>query len=65
MDARLSRASARESRPRAHLPADAVETGYRQGETQLWMTPGEDFVYLVTGSTTERWPRQPPNEVCA
>jgi hypothetical protein len=35
----------------AELPADAVDTGFRQGRSALWMRPNDDsFVYLVIGT---------------
>lgn len=45
------------------LPSGATDTGYRQGETQLWVVPGSSaFVYLVDRERVERWPldRSPP-----
>ena len=47
----------------ADLPHDAVDTGFRQDEEELWMRPGDDaFVYLVRDDKVERWPldRTPP-----
>jgi hypothetical protein len=41
----------------AELPTDAVDTGYRQDGTELWMRPDDDaFVYLVLADRVERWP---------
>lgn len=41
----------------AELPADAVDTGYRQGDGALWMRPNDDsFIYLVTSERVEAWP---------
>ena len=50
----------------ADLPADAVDTGYRQGGRALWMRPGDDsFVYLVTAGRVEAWPRASNPAGCA
>lgn len=45
--------------PRADLPSDAVATGYREGDRELWTSPsvGRDAVYIVTPDGAERWPR--------
>jgi hypothetical protein len=41
----------------AELPAEAVDTGYRQEGAELWMQPGDDaYVYLVYADRVERWP---------
>ena len=41
------------------LPADAVDTGWTNGNVDLWESPSEldEAVYLVRGETVERWPR--------
>jgi hypothetical protein len=40
------------------LPPGAIDTGYRQDGTGLWMDPHDDaFVYLAAASATERWPK--------
>lgn len=50
----------------AELPADAIDTGFRQDEAELWMPPGDDaFVYLVYSDRTERWPHDPTPTGCA
>lgn len=47
--------------PSANLPADAVDTGYRQGDTELWTVPDDpSFIYLRTGRSVERWPLGTP-----
>lgn len=39
------------------LPAGAVDTGYRQRNTGLWMDPSDpSSIYLVDDTTIERWP---------
>jgi hypothetical protein len=45
--------------PRSDLPPDAVDTGYREGDRELWTSPsvGRDAVYIVTSEGVERWPR--------
>jgi hypothetical protein len=51
--------------PSATLPSGAVDSGYREGDTELWTDPADPSgIYLVTGATTERWPRgeDPPCE---
>lgn len=40
----------------AQLPAAARDTGYRNGDRQLWLVPGGD-AYLVSSQRVERWPR--------
>ena len=48
------------------LPADAVDTGYRQAEAELWMRPNDDaFVYLVFADRVERWPGDARPSGCA
>ena len=44
---------------RADLPSDAVATGYREGDRELWtsLSVGRDAVYIVTPEGAERWPR--------
>jgi hypothetical protein len=41
------------------LPPDAVDTGWTNGNVDLWESPSnlDDAVYLVRGDTVERWPR--------
>ncbi len=43
----------------ASLPADAVRTGYSDGDRQLWFAPSEAALaaYIVDGENIERWPR--------
>ena len=41
----------------ASLPADAVDTGYRQGHRQLFLAPDDRYVYVVSPLRVERWPR--------
>ena len=52
--------------PDAELPAGAVDTGFRQGSTELWADPadGGSAIYLVTGTSIERWPLDPQPAVC-
>ena len=38
------------------IPATAVDSGYRSGDTVLWLDPGAD-AYVVTDERIERWPR--------
>lgn len=46
-------------------PADATDSGYRQGETQLWTVPDGSAVYIVMADTTERWPLDTQRGGCA
>jgi len=42
----------------AELPASAEDTGYRSGDTELWLDPADEGVaYLRDGDSVERWPR--------
>jgi hypothetical protein len=41
----------------AELPADAVDTGYRQGARRLFREAGDAAVYVVSPQRVERWPR--------
>ena len=51
----------------AKLPADARPTGYRYGLVDLYLSPADQdqSVYLVLGSTVERWPRSDPMTLCS
>jgi hypothetical protein len=47
------------------LPSAAVDSGYRSGESALWLDPGAD-AYLVLTDRIERWPRSTEPELgCA
>ena len=40
------------------LPADARDTGYRNGDLELWLSPTDpDSAYLRVNEDVERWPR--------
>jgi hypothetical protein len=43
----------------ATLPADATDTGWTNGNVDLWISPSDldDAVYLVRGDIVERWSR--------
>jgi hypothetical protein len=43
----------------ATLPADAVYTGWTNGNVELWIAPGErnSAIYVRRGDLVERWPR--------
>jgi hypothetical protein len=45
--------------PGAVPPSDAVATGFREGDRELWtsMSVGRDAVFIVTPERVERWPR--------
>lgn len=47
------------------LPADAVDSGYRSGDLELWFTPADTAAYVVTPGGVERWPRADPPIGCA
>lgn len=39
------------------LPSDAIDTGFRHGDRQLWLSPSDpNAVYIQDGQTVERWP---------
>lgn len=39
-------------------PVDATDTGYRQGQRELWLSPSDpDAIYINDADTVERWPR--------
>ena len=49
----------------AALPADARDTGYRNRDLELWLSPSDpDAAYLRTSSDVERWPRADPVVAC-
>jgi hypothetical protein len=41
---------------RASLPAEAVDTGYRSGDVELWLDSTGDAAYLVFEDRVEMWP---------
>lgn len=47
------------------LPSDAVDSGYRSGELELWFTPADTAAYVVRPDVVERWPRADPAVGCA
>jgi hypothetical protein len=48
------------------LPPDARDTGYRNGELELWLSPSDpDAAYLRVRDDVERWPRADPVLACA
>lgn len=52
--------------PQATLPGSAVDTGLRQGATQLWVDPTHpSAIYLVSGASVERWPLDPNPAGCS
>jgi hypothetical protein len=42
---------------RTTMPKDAVPSGYKSVDRELFTTPNKDFVYIRTPSGVERWPR--------
>jgi hypothetical protein len=52
--------------PNAELPDGAVDTGFREQGTALWVDPADaSVIYLVSGTSTERWPHDPEPAGCA
>ena len=51
----------------ARLPRDAMYSGYRTDEVELWFGPdvGDRYAYLVMEGRTERWPRAQDHVACA
>jgi len=49
------------------LPADARPTGYANGPVDLYLSPSDQdrSIYMVLGSTVERWPRSDPMTLCS
>jgi hypothetical protein len=48
------------------LPADARDTGYRNGGLQVWLSPPRpDTAYLRAGDDVEGWPRADRVLACA
>ena len=52
--------------PDTDLPADAVDTGWRRGTTQLWLAAadGTEAAFLVDGPTVERLPLDETGQGC-
>ncbi|MGW6402188.1 hypothetical protein [Streptomyces sp. NPDC055134] len=42
--------------PKTRLPEGAMDTGYRDGRRQLWLSADKSDAYVRTGSVVERWP---------
>lgn len=53
--------------PNADLPSDAKFSGYVRNGVELWVSQSQiDIaVYMVDGSTVERWPKAEPIILCA
>jgi hypothetical protein len=52
----------------AELPADAEDSGYRNGGRQLWLVPDREAAYLVAEddpADVERWPAAREVMACA
>ncbi|MBA4181716.1 MAG: hypothetical protein C0506_14095 [Anaerolinea sp.] len=43
----------------AALPADSIDTGFRSGDRQLWVSPTEgiEAVFVLKDEKVEKWPR--------
>jgi hypothetical protein len=46
------------------LPADAIDSGFRSGDLELWFTPGDTAAYVVSPDGVERWPRYEEAAFC-
>lgn len=47
------------------MPTDAVDTGFRQGNRELWLSPSDpDGAYIWDSGAGERWPKGDP-PLCA
>ena len=49
----------------ASMPADAIDSGYRQEDRQLWLSPDDSIAYLVTDDRVEAWPLAMTPPECA
>lgn len=50
----------------ADLPDDARDTGYRQGDVELWMRPNDNpYAYIVHPDHVEAWPYAESPPGCA
>ena len=41
----------------ATLPADAIDTGLRRSDAEMWITADGDAVFVVAGDHAQKWPR--------
>ena len=41
----------------ADLPADAVDTGLRRSDAEMWLAADGDAAYVVAGDNVQKWPR--------
>ena len=46
------------------LPAEAFDSGYRNGGRELWWFESGDYAYMRTDSGVERWPLISPRPLC-
>lgn len=49
----------------ATLPEDAVDTGFRLDDLELWAERDRDAVYALKEGSVERWPRTRSEIACA
>lgn len=49
----------------ARLPADAIDTGYRNDNHELWLTTDSSIAYIVTDTAVEAWPSTTRSVACA
>jgi hypothetical protein len=48
----------------ADLPHDAADTGFRNGDAELWIAADHSAAYVVFEDRTERWPRTTYDHDC-
>ncbi|MCH7983676.1 MAG: hypothetical protein IIC28_06890 [Chloroflexi bacterium] len=53
--------------PDADLPVDAEYSGYMKNGVELWISQSQldTAIYMVDGSSVERWPKAEPIILCA
>ncbi|MCH8910409.1 MAG: hypothetical protein IH867_06695 [Chloroflexi bacterium] len=53
--------------PDADLPVDAEYSGYMKNGVELWISQSQldTVIYMVDGSSVERWPKAEPIILCA
>jgi hypothetical protein len=50
--------------PDADVPHDATDTGYRNGDAELWLAANHSAAYLIFEDRTERWPKTTYDHEC-
>ncbi len=49
----------------AELPDDAVDTGQRKGDWELWLAADGQAAYVVTPNNVQKWPHAHEPILCA